>query len=133
MTNPDLDSVDQIAAMVRHFYHDINTDELLGPVFNDIAQVDWNTHLPTLTAFWARALLDINGYQGNPFARHAEAHTKAPFTPAHFERWLALFEQTLDSGWAGPNTDRARTLAHNVARVHATQLGVTEQEHTVGR
>ncbi|MEZ5246021.1 MAG: group III truncated hemoglobin [Acidimicrobiales bacterium] len=124
MTRPDLDTLDQIADMVRRFYRDVNTDDLLGPVFNDVVGVDWDTHLPKLTAFWARALLGIDGYQGNPYARHAEAHALSPLTGAHFARWLSLFERTLDSAWAGPHTERAKTLAHNVARVHATQLGV---------
>ncbi len=125
MTKRDLDSIDQIVEMVRRFYRDVQTDDLLGPVFNDIANVDWDAHLPKLTAFWARALLGIDGYQGNPFARHAAAHAVAPLTSAHFRRWLTLFERSLDAGWAGSNTDRARTLAQNVARVHANQLGIT--------
>ena len=125
MSRSDLDTPDQIADMVSAFYTTVNTDDLLGPVFNDIAGVDWDHHLPKLTAFWARALLGIDGYQGNPFARHAHIHQTSPLTPAHFERWLGLFEANLDQRWAGPNTERARTLVHNVARVHAAQLGVT--------
>lgn len=127
MTQPDLDTVDQITEMVRRFYEQVDIDQLLGPIFNDVAQVDWETHLPKLAAFWARALLDIDGYQGNPFARHAAIHAATPLTLAHFQRWLALFEGTLDSGWTGPNAERARTLAHNVARVHASQLGVGQR------
>jgi hemoglobin len=132
MTKSDLDTPDQIADMVRRFYNSVNTDKLLGPVFNDIAHIDWDNHLPKLTAFWARALLGIDGYQGNPYARHASVHRTSPLTPAHFERWLALFETNLDSRWTGPNVERARSLVHNVARVHATQLGViptTERVH----
>ena len=72
MTYPDLDTVEEISDMVHRFYRDVNADDLLGPVFNDIAHVDWTTHLPKLTAFWARALLGIDGYRGNPFARHAD-------------------------------------------------------------
>ena len=124
---PDLDSEPQIAEMVRCFYCEVDTDDLLGPVFNHIAQVDWTTHLPKLTAFWARALLGVDGYYGNPYARHAAVHAVSPLSPDHFQRWLDLFEHTLDSRWAGPNTERARALSRNVARVHATQLGVTDQ------
>lgn len=108
--------------MVRRFYQGVAQDDLLGPMFNDVAQVDWNEHLPKLTAFWSRALLGIPGYSGNPFAAHAHVHEKAPFAAAHFERWLDLFTDTLVSGWVGPNVDRALALAHNVARVHAHQL-----------
>lgn len=123
---PDLDSVDQIKRMVHCFYGDVRADDLLGPVFDDVAEVDWGTHLPKLTAFWARALLAMDGFKGNPFARHATIHAAHPLSAAHFDRWLELFERTLDREWAGPNAIRAKALAHRVARVHATQLGVDE-------
>jgi hemoglobin len=118
----DLDSPDAIAEMVRRFYADVTQDDLLGPMFNDVAQVDWSEHLPKLTAFWCRALLGVTGYQGNPFRSHALVHARHEFTPEHFERWLTLFHETLELGWTGPNTRRARELADNVARVHSHQL-----------
>ncbi len=118
----DLDDQEEIAEMVRRFYQDVAQDDLLGPLFNDVAQVDWNEHLPKLTLFWCRALLGIQGYVGNPFRAHADVHTQSPFTLAHFERWLQLFTDTVELGWTGPNAERALALAHNVARVHSGQL-----------
>ncbi|MEO5900369.1 MAG: group III truncated hemoglobin [Ilumatobacteraceae bacterium] len=118
----DLDSPEQIDEMVRRFYADVNGDDLLGPMFNEVAQVDWSVHLPKLSAFWCRALLGQPGYQGNPFRAHALIHAKREFTADHFERWLRLFHQTLDRGWTGPNAQRAHDLADNVARVHSRQL-----------
>ena len=47
----DLDSPEEITEMVRRFYADVAQDELLGPLFNDVARVDWSEHLPKLTAF----------------------------------------------------------------------------------
>jgi len=122
----DLDTPDQVAEMVRRFYQDVAQDDLLGPMFNDVAQVDWSEHLPKLTAFWSRALLGIEGYSGNPFRAHALINARSPFTVAHFERWLQLFADTVELGWTGPNADRALALARNVARVHSGQfLGVS--------
>lgn len=117
----DLDSPDEIAELVRRFYRAVAQDELLGPVFNDVAAVDWAEHLPKLTAFWCRALLGIEGYSGNPFQKHAAVSERAPFTAAHFERWLSLFDDALEH-WSGTNVDRARELAVNVARVHGQRL-----------
>ena len=118
----DLDSVEEIAEMVRRFYADVAMDDLLGPVFEDVAHVDWSDHLPKLTAFWARALLGEHGYSGNPFRAHADVHARAPLTVAHFRRWLTLFHETIELGWVGPCADRARELADAVARVHSEQL-----------
>lgn len=121
-TLPDLDSPEQIATMVRRFYADIAQDDLLGPVFNDVAKVDWAEHLPKLAAFWSRTLLGVEGYSGNPFAKHAAIHEQNPLDLDHFQRWLTLFHVTLREGWDGPNTERAFTIATNVARTHASQL-----------
>ena len=108
--------------MVRRFYADVAQDDLLGPMFNDVANVDWSEHLPKLTDFWCRALLGIPGYSGNPFRAHALVHARQPFTAAHFERWLSLFHETVELGWIGPRADRAHALVDEVARVHSSQL-----------
>lgn len=118
----DLDDSTEIAEMVRRFYADVAQDDLLGPLFNEVARVDWSEHLPKLTAFWCRALLGEYGYQGNPFRAHIEVHEREPFTRAHFERWLDMFHETLDLGWEGPHVDQAKELARRVAMVHSKQI-----------
>ncbi len=118
----DLDDPVEIAEMVRRFYADVAQDELLGPMFNDVAQVDWSEHLPKLTAFWCRALLSLPGYEGNPYRAHLLVHARRNFTRAHFERWLELFHETLDLGWAGAKVEHAKMLACRVAMVHSKQI-----------
>lgn len=108
--------------MVTRFYADVDVDPLLGPLFNDVAQVDWPEHLEKLTAFWCRALLGLTGYAGNPFQAHKRVYLKRQFTAGHFMRWLSLFERTIHAGWDGPNAQRALALARDVARVHSNQL-----------
>jgi hemoglobin len=108
--------------MVRRFYRDVAQDDLLGPMFNDVARVDWAEHLPKLTAFWCRALFGTTGYDGNPFRAHLRIHEQHAFTYAHFDRWLELFFDTVERGWRGANADKVKALATNVARVHCRQL-----------
>lgn len=118
----DLDEPADVAELVRRFYADVDTDELLGPVFNEVARVDWNEHLPKLTAFWCRALFGIQGYAGNPFRAHLLVHQQRRFTDAHFQRWLSLFHRTIDAGWAGPNAEAVKAMAQRVADVHSRNL-----------
>jgi hemoglobin len=118
----DLSDAAEVAAMVRCFYRDVAQDDLLGPMFNDVARVDWSEHIPKLTAFWCRGLFGTSGYSGYPFRAHQLVHARRPFTAAHFERWLELFSETVDLGWAGPNAEKVKALAANVARVHGEQL-----------
>lgn len=108
--------------MVRRFYADVAQDDLLGPIFNDVARVDWSEHLPKLTAFWCRALLSIPGYEGNPYRSHQLIHARQPFTRADFERWLDLFHETLDLGWSGPKVEQAKAFAQKVATVHSKAI-----------
>ena len=91
----DLVSPFEIASLVRRFYSRVSSDDLLGPVFNDVAQVDWSEHLPKLTAFWSRVLLDIPGFNGAPMQAHHRIHAQHEFTSEHFHRWLDLFFDTL--------------------------------------
>jgi hemoglobin len=118
----DLDDPVEIAEMVRRFYADVAQDDLLGPIFHDVARVDWSEHLPKLTAFWCRLLLSMPGYEGNPYRRHQLVHGRRPFTAADVERWLELFHETLDLGWAGPKVEQAKAFARKVAMVHSRAL-----------
>jgi hemoglobin len=118
----DLHDAVDVGELVRRFYRDVAQDDLLGPLFNDVARVDWAEHLRKLTAFWCRALFGTVGYAGNPFRAHQLVHARHAFTAAHFERWLQLFYETVDLGWAGANAEKVKELAGNVARVHHQQL-----------
>jgi hemoglobin len=118
----DLDTPDEVAEMVRRFYFDVAQDDLLGPIFNQVARVNWYEHLPKLTAFWCRALLSMPGYEGNPYRQHQLVHQRQPFTRADFERWLDLFHETVDLGWRGPKAEQAKALARKVAAVHSQQI-----------
>jgi hemoglobin len=126
----DLDDPAEVGEMVRRFYQAVAQDDLLGPMFTDVAQVDWSVHLPKLAAFWCRALFSQPGYEGNPYRQHQLIDAREPFTVAHFERWLDLFHDTLDQGWAGPRVEQAKELAGKVAAVHSRQIvGIEVEPH----
>ncbi len=118
----DLDNPDAIGTMVRRFYTKVGVDPLLGPMFNEVAKVDWPELFAKLTAFWCRALIDVPGYAGNPFRAHANIHAQQCFTRNHFDRWLRLFHETIDDGWSGPRAETAKALGRRVAEVHSNQL-----------
>ena len=79
-----------IHGLVHAFYARVRADALLGPVFNNVVN-DWDVHLDKLCAFWSSVMLMTGRYKGTPMKAHAEL---AEITPAHFERWLMLFEDT---------------------------------------
>ena len=107
---PDLTTEADIVRLVDAFYARVNEDDLLRPVFNDVAQVDWASHLPTMYDFWSSVLLGTSRYKGRPFARHAPL----PIQPAHFQQWLALFHASVDTLFAGPKATDAKARAQSI-------------------
>jgi len=120
----DLDSRTAIHDVVVHFYREVVFDELLGPVFDEVAEVDWSQHLPKLVDYWCRVLLREPGYDGLILAAHRHVHEMQPFRVEHFDRWYELWVASVDSRWAGPRADAAKAHARHLGEVLARQLGV---------
>ena len=115
----DLDTRAQIHDLVVHFYREVVFDELLGPIFDDIAEVDWAEHIPKLIDFWCRVLLGQPGYDGYVLGAHERVHELNAFTGEHFDRWYSLFVASVDQGWRGPMADKAKAHAARIAAVLA--------------
>ena len=83
---------DYISHLVDTFYTRIRADSVLGPIFDNVIEDNWAPHLAKMKLFWSSVALSTGVYSGQP----VPAHMKIPgLTHAHFERWLAMFEQTL--------------------------------------
>jgi hemoglobin len=133
MARPDLDSPEQIAVFVDRFYQRLLADPQLRPIFIDTAGIDLPTHLPRIRAYWRKMLLGDPAYRRHTMNIHRAVHVRRPFTPADFERWLALFTATLDAGFAGPLSERARSLATRIAANMQAGLGAPCDERRAAR
>jgi hemoglobin len=122
MTRRDLDTRAEIHDLVIDFYRAIVFDDLLGPVFEEVAEVDWTVHIPRLIDYWSRVLLGQRGYDGYVLAAHEHVHAQESFTPALFSRWYALWVECVDARWAGPGADAAKRHAARTANVIARRL-----------
>jgi len=118
----DITTEADVEQMVRSFYGAVVQDELLGPIFTTVANVDWSTHIPKLSLFWCRNLFGTPGYQGNALRAHRAIHEQSPFQLEHFARWLDIFDDTIDANWRGPNAERAKSFARRVASVQGKHL-----------
>lgn len=118
----DLDTRAKVHDVVVDFYREVVFDDLLAPVFDEVADVDWAEHLPKLIDYWCQVLLGEPGYDGYILAPHAHVHEQAPFTPELFDRWYSLWSSCIDAHWAGPTADRAKTHAERIGRVLARRL-----------
>jgi hemoglobin len=77
-----------IERLVRGFYAKVRSDALLAPVFEARIR-DWEPHLAQMCAFWSSVALMSGRYHGTPMVKHLPL----PVDAAHFDRWLALFEE----------------------------------------
>jgi hemoglobin len=107
-----IESRNDIEVLVNEFYSKVRKDSLIGPIFNDIAKVNWDEHLPKLYNFWSDLLLGEDSYQGRPFPPHIPLNLEI----SHFERWLQLFLQTVDENFTGLKADEAKRRALGIAR-----------------
>jgi hemoglobin len=57
--------------------------------------------------FWRFALLSESGYTTNV----TEKHLRMPLEQAHFDRWTALFNQTVDELFEGNLAEQAKQRA----------------------
>ena len=103
-----LDNFDDIKVLVDSFYDKVNLDDLLSPVFNEHAKIDWDKHLPRMYNFWNTILLNEGDYKGSPFQKHESL----PVNREHFDRWLLLFNQTVDALFEGENASEAKKRAN---------------------
>ena len=114
-TLTDIAGRGDIAALLRDFYGRAFRDELLGPVFVDIARMDLDAHLPVMCDFWETVLFRADTYRRNALGPHQRLHARADLTPAHFTRWLTLWCATVDDRHAGPKAELAKLQATRIA------------------
>jgi hemoglobin len=118
----DLTTRSEIHDLVVHFYREVAFDDLLGPVFGEIAEVDWAVHIPRLIDYWSQVLLGHAGYDGAILAAHRCVHELEPLRAELFDRWYSLFATSVDERWVGPNAERAKAHAAKTAAILARRL-----------
>lgn len=104
-----------IEKLVNSFYDKVKTDEVIGYLFTDVAQVNWELHLPKMYDFWENILFFSANYEGNPMLKHKELHQKSTMTKTHFDHWNLLFIQTVDELFQGKKAEEIKNRALNIS------------------
>jgi hemoglobin len=113
----ELASRADIVRLVDAFYERVSEDRILGPIFTDVARVDWEVHLPKMYDFWDSVLFGKAGFKGAPLPVHLALSRQVALTSREFDRWIALFHSTVDALFAGPLADEAKIRATRIAAV----------------
>lgn len=118
----DLATRSDVHDLVIGFYREIVFDDLLGPVFEEVAEVDWSSHIPKLIDYWCRVLLGQPGYDGFILGPHQQVHEREAFRLELFDRWYLLFVEAVDKDWDGPVADHAKAHAARMAATLSRRL-----------
>lgn len=113
----DITNLQDIQLFVDQFYQKVREDALIGPIF--LAKIeDWEPHLNKMYAFWNAAIFGVPGFRGNPFAKHAPLGLH----PEHFERWITLFNEIIDSNFEGQIVEDTKNRAQLMADMFMKRL-----------
>lgn len=122
----DLDTRAGVHDLVVEFYREVVNDDLLGPVFEEVAEVDWSIHIPRLVDYWCNILLGQGAGLGSIMGPHRELHSRSRVLPEHCDRWFVLWSQTVTRSWRGPVADHAVEHAASLMKGMARHVfGVT--------
>ncbi len=118
----DIRTAEDIERFVRAFYDTAFQDDLLGPIFTEVAKLDLQAHMPLMVGFWQKVLFGESDYNRDAFQPHAALHARFPLNRQHFDRWLEIFETTVRSLFAGSTTELAVERARGISTAMLQQL-----------
>ncbi|WP_017258578.1 group III truncated hemoglobin [Pedobacter arcticus] len=111
----DIRTEEDIKLLVDRFYTKVIDDKTLGYIFNDVAKVNWEKHLPIMYGFWSANLLGTTAYKGYLIDAHFKLNDKISLTEAHFNGWKLLFNETVNELFAGEVAELAKGRAKTIA------------------
>lgn len=114
----DIETRADIDLLMNRFYARAMSDEIIGYIFTDVAKLDLKHHLPIIGDFWETLLFGTGNYQKhgrNPLRVHGELNLKTPLRFEHFNRWLEIFNETVDASFAGERSEFLKMRANAIA------------------
>ena len=118
----DILTESDVRLLVNTFYDKVRKDEILAPVFEPIVKDNWEMHLSRMTDFWSTLLLYTKKYKDDPMPKHLPL----PIGKDHFDRWLLLFNLTINELFEGTIAENARKRANSIAKIMKAVKGISE-------
>ena len=100
-----------ISRLVETFYVQVREDDVLGPIFA-VHVADWTPHLVRMKDFWASVVMESGRFRGNPMLKHIAI---GGLNPSHFDRWLRLWNETVDEVVPAEAATLFRAAAQRIA------------------
>lgn len=111
----DIHNREDIVLLVDTFYTKVQGNTKIGPIFTDIARVDWSHHLPKMYDFWESILFGKAIYKGNPMLTHFDLNKKTSLKQDEFNTWKTIFFETVDELFEGEYAGMIKQKAQSIA------------------
>ncbi len=108
----DIQNEQDVKLVLDAFYEKVKVDEAIAYIFNDVANLNWDDHMPKIYAFWEALLLGKPGFGGDVMGMHIRLHQKEKLTKAHFDQWIKLFTETVNEMYEGSKASEAINRAN---------------------
>jgi len=118
----DIKSRKDIEFLLTRFYERAFADDVIGFIFTEVTHLDLVKHMPLIANFWDDMLLGAHNYNGNPVKVHQQIDQLTELNENQFNRWLMLWQITIDEYFAGEKADEAKQRAGNIARIMMVKI-----------
>ena len=118
----DITNREDLTQLMKSFYHKALQDDVIGHFFNEVAPLQMDTHIPLIVDFWETIVFDKAKYSGNVLGVHEHLHQLSAFKEEHFNRWVALFKETVNELFFGEKAEMIKQRAESIATVMKIKL-----------
>jgi len=117
MPKKDIEKREDLLLLLQAFYEKALNDDTIGHFFTEVVHLDLQVHIPVIADFWETILLNGRSYTGNAILPHLHINKLSPMEEKHFNRWLQLFSQTIDTLFQGKTAETAKQRALSIATI----------------
>jgi hemoglobin len=106
-------------------------DKVIGYLFTDVVQLDFEKHIPIICDFWETTLFGQMKYKGNPMLKHIELNKKESLKAEHFERWMYHWENTVEKRFIGTKAIEAIQRAKLIGELMKHKIKQSESDSPI--
>lgn len=118
----DITNRNDIVRVLQAFYTTAFADDTIGFFFTKVVTLDLRTHIPVIADFWESVIFGTQGYRKNVMEVHQHIHSLSHIEKHHLDRWVQLFQKTIDDNFAGNNAELMKQRAQSIATLMNIKL-----------
>lgn len=118
----DIESREDVVQVLNAFYTKAFQDELIGRFFTEVVPLDLKSHIPRIADFWEAILFGSRAYRKNVMEVHQHIHQLSRINKEHLDRWVTLFQETVDQFFSGEKATLMKQRGRSIATLMDVKL-----------